>query len=516
MGEIASIFLGFVLAFGLDKFLSKNSKEAIDSFASNWDYPRFRKAVASNLFDWYARFFGRNISNYSMWLKSLLVYVSIFIISLVYFSAFNLPTYDIIMQPIFYGTAAEAASWICVAAIGFGAFTLSNAQTIYFLELLKNQAKTFQFFIISYSDFIVTSSIGIIGSALAMISSIFLISHFERVDLHIEVDFSQSFLFKGKSYSEIKSKPYLLSNPKDAGVEADYIYKHSQNQLTLKNHTFRLAQKYDQVTPWMQFDRNNNAIEILNERGAKRYTYYNKTSSIGRLGVYVKRDELASGTSDAIKITEDQFRKKVCASMGSMSLNQFDRLNIILISDAKELVSACERGEKVSLVGRVNLESDNIKWAKLLSIKSDILLSITLSPAPQSLSMYVLDNPYSILKADRAWEDRVVYDERYRSGEELIKAIFLDSLLDEKSAGSELPFYNRGGPIGSIFSISLLTSIPSLVLLFLVLFLSPLTLSRRMYLFISGYIEFENYKITALTLSVMAPYFAIIVLISVF
>jgi hypothetical protein len=133
----------------------------------------------AHLFDWhnftaqrawlvYTMIFGEHSRSLRFISRSFLLYTGLCLASLVFlYFAFPL-TFAAAVSVWRFGAPHHQAWWLLAMVAGGALYVLANAQTLYFLEILKTAPNFFRFFLVAYADFLITASIALFGVPLLL------------------------------------------------------------------------------------------------------------------------------------------------------------------------------------------------------------------------------------------------------------------------------------------------------------------------------------------------------------
>lgn len=177
-----AIFIGEVTADprrrSLAAFLWRASR-------ANW-----RARIARGVLSLYSKLFAPSSFTWRFIARSLALYAFLVLASYIFLYAFFHETYVSVTYVLTQSSPRHLAIWaICMLASGF-VFIIANAQTLYFLQILKETPTHSKFFLVSYSDILVTSSITSIGVALVQVLYSYLLLTTASLSATVQFDFA--------------------------------------------------------------------------------------------------------------------------------------------------------------------------------------------------------------------------------------------------------------------------------------------------------------------------------------
>lgn len=180
---------------------------AAGKFADTYSTLRVKRIAAlwlrqADRFDWhafvaqrswliYTKLFGQHGASWRFIKRSLASYVVIVLLSLVFLWSLFPSTYHSIMSVWTYGTNIERIWWTACVLLGGAMYVLANAQTLYFLEILKGAPSFFKFVLVAYADFLITASISLFGVPALLTLYTVGVSATSTELLQLDVDFTR-------------------------------------------------------------------------------------------------------------------------------------------------------------------------------------------------------------------------------------------------------------------------------------------------------------------------------------
>ena len=167
--ESAAIAAPFGLGKLLDVYTTVEAKQKAAAalrrvHTNNW--PKF----VSRWSWWvYTRVFGKKSSSKRFIIRSGVLY---FLLCLVSFGVLYVlfPTTSTQIRSVWqFGTTQEQLWWLAALLTGAPLYILANAQTLYFLEILKTSPNFFKFLLVAYADLLITASVALFGLPLLML-----------------------------------------------------------------------------------------------------------------------------------------------------------------------------------------------------------------------------------------------------------------------------------------------------------------------------------------------------------
>ncbi|HEV2818638.1 MAG TPA: hypothetical protein VGW40_15620 [Allosphingosinicella sp.] len=155
--------------------------------ARNLDWHNF---VAQRAWLIYCKIFGSHSASWKFFLRSFGAYLIICLASLVFLLIFFRSTFSMVTSVWQFGTALEQLFWLLCLLGGSALYVLANAQTLYFLEILKTAPNFFKFFLVAYADFLITASITLFGVPVVLTAYTASVVSTGQTALSIEVDFT--------------------------------------------------------------------------------------------------------------------------------------------------------------------------------------------------------------------------------------------------------------------------------------------------------------------------------------
>jgi hypothetical protein len=186
-------FLVGIVAIGklLDRYSTDAAKAKIGhsiELARSLDWHNF---VAQRSWLIYCKIFGSHGASLRFFVRSFAAYTLLCLVSFIFLFMFFRTTFTAATSVWQFGEISEQIIWLACLVSGGLLYVLANAQTLYFLEILKTAPNFFKFFLVAYADFLITASITLFGVPVLLTANTFGAINTGHTSLSIEVDFTQ-------------------------------------------------------------------------------------------------------------------------------------------------------------------------------------------------------------------------------------------------------------------------------------------------------------------------------------
>lgn len=185
---------GTLIAAGAaaDRLSTARTKLRLFKFLSTTEHRNWREFIANAAYSAYVRVFGERSLSRRFIFRSTIAYFLLTVGSFVFLWIFFPTTAEAIFSVFKYGQSFEVFSWVLCMLIGCPMYVIANAQTLFFLEILKSSPNMFRFFLAAYADFLITASVALFGIAALMWFHAYNTIYLTHDTVPINVTFSRS------------------------------------------------------------------------------------------------------------------------------------------------------------------------------------------------------------------------------------------------------------------------------------------------------------------------------------
>lgn len=140
------------------RFADQHSTEQFKDTARKWikdaRLSEWQRAVSNSAYTVYVSIFDSQSSSIKFSFRSSIVYISLICFSFIFLKFFFYSTYVSITSVWHDGTSIEKLFWAMCILLGGVLYILANAQTLYFLEILRTTPTFFDFFLLRMQIFL--------------------------------------------------------------------------------------------------------------------------------------------------------------------------------------------------------------------------------------------------------------------------------------------------------------------------------------------------------------------------
>ena len=373
-------------------------------FFRTTQHSQWRTFIAEVAYFSYTKVFADRGFSGRFAIRSLLVYLFLVLGSFVFLEQFFPTTAEAIFSVWKFGSAYEVASWCACVLLGGGVYILANAQTLYFLEILRSSPSFFKFFLVAYADFLITSSIGLFGVAALMTLHSFNVLLTTTEPVPIEFTFS----------SEVKPATSemvdLLSSVK--GVPIARVIQERRN-LTIEEVALRYAVSPKYILA--HADEYKTALVAI-----RRGLVKGKVLAGGTI-VFERRPLLQPETGDARANVEkpggtalskiDGYYDGTATGCQRLIPPELTRGPFVLVTitreQRKQLIQACNSKNPASVALEMSLNTANIIWG--VQYESYVInnLNNMIESLRTGFGAYLEMSPYSFIAEPQSasWRD---------------------------------------------------------------------------------------------------------------
>jgi hypothetical protein len=448
---VETSLIGGIVAVGViaDRYSTDQSKLAVGSWIAqtrNFDWLEF---VAQRSWLIYTRIFGSHSASKRFIMSSLSIYVALCAGSFIFLAAFFPSTYLGIMSVWRFGSTGEQAWWVASMLAGGLLYTLANAQTLYFLEILKTAPNLFRFLLVAYADLLITASISLFGIPAILTLQTIGISSTGAATLPLRVDFSrlttgpEPYAGTRRATREVAGQPSRPEPEPFSGYLVRVGFQNPARDLAENNADYDAALDAMRWGHAPGFSRGQDGSIVAG-------------SLADIMGVHVVRGEpyrdyvLSVGMSDDLRtrLTREAF----CRAFSSGAINGSRGYTISPRMDdvAATLLRACLAGTSadVEIPARINIASLDI--GKLYRTNLFITLYAYTASIASSFQVYLSISPFSSLNVEdpsQLWDVYKTFPS-IMSTRHLFDQMVMNAYL--RRYGETRLIMHRGMPAGSI------------------------------------------------------------------
>jgi hypothetical protein len=490
-----------------DVYSTPKAKQIVGSWIAQAPHFDWHHFVAERSWFIYTTIFGAHSASLRFIITSSLLYILICLGSFLFlFLAFP-STYEAIASAWTYGTAPFKIWWLVAMVIGGGLYVLANAQTLYFLEILKTAPNLFKFLLVAYADFLITASVSLFGIPILLTVHTFGITHTDSSLISLKLDFSEiatptteeiTWRLSGRTQAPLPPRSHNSYEIKYSFVDPSLGIAAQEADFQAIKDAIQSGQAQGQEQSDGQSISLRNADEEVigsQERG-KPFQ--------GKLTIYNFDEEMS----------DNAFCHAVALGMrrGTGTLTEFTASP----SASQEILSSCLGAKTTSLDLAIRTKVDNIRWGRvyvkyLLITLAEMTTSISsgfnsyLSLSPYTM---LIDNPLYLIRrkessdspranAERAF-DQIAYD------------------LHTFKGGSRNVVLHNGVPAGSVNVAIMSTALFNLVVMSIFFVAYPLVKVASKYDVFATYVDFEKSPFTILASLVGAWLAVLLAIVSFF
>jgi len=495
--ELGLVTTAVGIGGALDRFSTPALKDKIVRFIKRSSLLDWHSYVAILAWKSYAALYGEKSTSARFILRSAIAYLGLIFISTAYLAAFDLTTYKGIVSVWSYGNAVEKLSWVICLIIGLPLYILANAQTLYFLEILKTTPNFFKFFLVAYADLLITSSIALFGIPAAMLACSYIdIASAQRV-LPVEIKFDRM----------IDSSMSDAARMLDKNITDPELY----NLITKQDKVFMLDINYSykgsESSNGNDLDFYMTRQEILSGRmqGASLSADGKAIRQTDASGTPTGYRDLALGFSSSSSSFESidgktfpQILHNFCRKFSSGIFGEKDR-SVLIEPDSVDInavYSACTHQQKVIIKPLVRYNSKNVRYSQVYNYYLQLTLQDMISNITSGFGSYLTFSPYLTLapRSGPAWFHKHNLAER-----ENRESVVLDELLQETlfyDLGGYNWIINKGPPGGSINFAVFSTALFNIIVMSIFFIAFPIIKLLSKFDLISEYVTIESIPFT--------------------
>jgi hypothetical protein len=394
-----AIAVGSFIAAGqlADQLGSRRLRVGALSFLRSARHLNWRRFVSQQAWRAYTKVYGNKSSSFQFQLRSGLIYLILFAGSLTFLYFFFPHQYQIVTSVFAYGNTWQVAGWLTAAVLGMFLYILANAQTLYFLEILKSAPTFFRFVLVAYADILITSSVALFGVPFLMLTTSVFATKGSQADVNITFQFEQHVRSTsldllntyGSKISVEQQDQLIRSRDEMFHLEVNFVVEPSDKVMYLRD--FDLTKKYIQngIIPNAEFDEKYNTLRVRDESG----------SIIG----FRERD---LGLKDSVSTVEflenkdsvEDRRLRFCKDFSSNKSPDYPYVIYSMSGEQRfRLRKACEERDTVSLTIPVRINTDNVDYGGTYRFFLGSNLTDLLRSLGSGFQTYLALSPYSML-----------------------------------------------------------------------------------------------------------------------
>ncbi len=478
-----------IIAVGVaaDRYSTKQAKLRLGNWigqAKTFDWHAF---AADRSWLIYSKLFGSRSASKRFIITSFALYALLCLASFVFLYIFFYATFLAITSVWHFGTGSEQGWWSACMVLGGALYVLANAQTLYFLEILKTAPNFSKFILVAYADVLITISITIFGVPALMALYTYGASSTGSAILALNVDFRQ-----------LTDRPASRARTQLNGVHPGN-HRSPANELPggfvvwfgFPDATDDLAQTnadYDAVLDAM--NRGQAPGATINERGVIGL------SSVLDFGISIVRGQpyrdlviSVNLGDDGSRITTDAFCRNFAS--GALGRSRVYTSSPRMADVATSLLHACLTRSTVNVRIPAAINYRSLSIARLYRTYLLVSLNDVTQSLPESLESYMAISPYSVIKV----EDPSVIWDVYRSYMSIVGhgPAFDQMVLKAyvRQAGGTRAVMHRALPTGTINFAIISTGLFNLIVISVFLLLFPVVKIVGRVEVISRYVNFK-------------------------
>lgn len=514
MIELFVTLLAFILSFGADVSVRPEVKASFCAWLRRYKPGDLRHGMAEYSYDKYVSIFGQGLLLRRFWARSIVIYFVALIFLLIYVRIFFPSTFDIISTAPYFNSRFENIAMLASVILFAVFFTFANAQTLYFLELLKEQPTAFRFWLIAYSDVIITASITIFGLAAAMTLASYILTVAPSEEVQFEISFEKSLEgdFISKHHKSNAGPAHISrSDLETIHLPVDYTHLPSERYSAKRIYSFEVEALRSAADPLILLDEQRDRIVYLNSRENER-DYFPKNPKFERdIRFYwdekiIDVEELESDPSVLLVQVESE-KRILCQDLRLSLDSDVDRIVFKTKTPLSEVSEACLKNDRLIVLGDAKIHRGNINWSMIFNAKIMRITGVVARNPIDAMGIYLFDNPYTFLDSTAFRNDLLVRDDDFSVVGLAVKAGAEDNFFLQKH--THMGNTTVGPPYGSMLVASLLTSLPSMMILIILILIAPMNFSIVVLQRMDAFLSLENYPLTFFCAAVIATYFAI-------
>jgi hypothetical protein len=480
-----------------DKYSTDHFKKLTGTWlaqARSFDWHAF---VAQRSWGVYTKVFGNHSASIKFIVRSALIYFMLCAVSALFLFAFFPSTYASIESVWRFGSIGEQFWWVVCMLGGAGLYTLANAQTLYFLEILKTAPNFFKFFLVAYADFLLTASVSLFGVPLLLLAYTSGVAYSSERMLTLTLDFSKLEMTRADETSQ------KLQSAAQGKSPENYVVADTRPPETFTVR-FRFA---DQATGMASKHADYEALQAAVRQGKVKAQMFpgNEGASIyddeGQLAAVVRPNEPYEDEVTIYNSTERRTRDVFCKSFARGALQDVREFtaSTLSLSTARELMRSCQKAQSftVTTAARINgrrIDRGSTYKRYLLVTLSELTFSLS-----SGFQSYLTFSPYAIIGENHSnslWgsSSRGSREQQFERG---FDEMILKALLTKADASNN--FVHRGLPAGTINFAIMSTAVFNVAVMSTFFFFFPLVKLIAKQDFIGRYIDLERSPFTILS-----------------
>jgi hypothetical protein len=396
---------------------------------------------------------------------------------------------------------------------GGAIYTVANAQTLYFLEILKTAPNFFRFVLVAYADFLITASIALFGVPILLTTYTFGISNSGSTAFGLEVDFKRLTVdplqetLRSLAGGKPESAP-TPPNPDPDEFTVDFSFADPATNVAAMQADYEAIQyavKHG-IIKGTETPRGK-ALALYNARG--------QLVSIREMGQpYKGRVTSYLGYSKKVVNPKERFCRE-------FSVQSSSRAGTYVVAPksadvAESILQACRTYQKVVITLPVKINTANVSYGTVYKKYLFFTLNDLIFSVASGFESYLTISPYAIFTTeanpsiDSIWitESYSRLDENL--GARLFDEMMFDALL-QREGGNNL-FSHFGLPGGTINFAIMSTAAFNLAVMSVFFVIYPLIkLSSKLDL-LHRYLAFDKAPFTVVG-SALAIWLAVILFI---
>lgn len=493
-GAIAVLLAGGRSA---DALLSRRAKTAFGDWiqqAPSFDWVKF---VAQRSWYIYTRIFGTHSTSLRFVFSSFLLYVVLIILSALFLYLFFPHVFTIIVSVWRFGTLTEQFWWTLMVTGGGAIYVIANAQTLYFLEILKTAPTFFRFLLVAYADVLITASVALFGVPLLLTGYTAGIAYFEEPSIGLRIDFSQLTVDPmQETLRRLSGKPRpstIMEKPNEAELA----------KLNFTVHFSLLNPQNDDFARHVDYGVVRRAISRGDLKGrptpkGRYFTIYDDAGkNQGTVSFEAPHESVTTYSFERSSKSSDQ----VGTFCRKFSLNAAPQRNSRVIVDLTEdveraILTACLQGRSADVVVPVRLNPDNLNLGAMYRQYTFWTLNDLMSAVATKFKTYLAVSPFRILDVSEAhsWTHEPGTPTFDSGGTVEREEMWYKAYL--RTAGTDQVLSMRSLPAGSINFAIMSTAVFNIIVMSVFFVLFPLVkMASRQEIFLK-YLAFDRLPFT--------------------
>lgn len=481
----------------LDKLATPSFKERAVELIKRSNQLDWHSYIAAWAWKLYTQLYGVKSTSGRFLLRSSIAYVLLIGGSILFLPLYSSSRYDTIVSVWTYGSSAEKLSWMICLLIGLPLYILANAQTLYFLEILRTTPNFFKFLLVAYADFLITSSIALFGVPAALLACSYIDITSTQRNIPIEIKFDR--LLDSPLAETARALDNKITDPElydvithqDKIFTIDVSYSYKGNRSNNGNDLdFYLTRKEVRAGHISQASMSADGKSIRQTDASGNPTGYRSLE----LGFSSSTSSVEFRDKRSFAQVLDNFCKKFSISMFLANdrsiLVERDSVNL------NNIYSACLHERSVLITPLVTYNNKNVSYSQIYNYYLQLNLQDTMSNVTSGVGSYLTFSPYLALSPEngQGWFHKHNIAERDNR-----EAVALDNLLAETlfyDLGGYNWIINKGSPAGSMNFAIYSTALFNVIVMSIFFIAFPIVKIASNFDFISKYITIENLPFT--------------------